>query len=702
MSPRARWALASVLVLLACGLAQAKTVPQAEEAAVPTPGIDAGKAQQGAELVAHMLEDADGDNGDEPLCSDTVDAAKRTGLGSCQQQAPAATRAAAAAADGGAGLGPDDASRYMSIDEAKAAALKQLQEAKANPLAAFAKWLADNKKGYTADSEEGKRVFARFLEVIESGIKHNSDPATLYAVSAAPPGRFTLHSMSPHLLLRPSYSLIDNRNTLNAAQNTGSKCFADWAFAVTAAMQAQSYLSTGTLLPNLSNQQLVDCAVTSSSYGGVMAESDYPYEMSSYRPFTDSPRKTCRASSKTSSKRYTISGFNYLNHDEEEMRMLPFAIVGYGSATVSGQERAVLAGPRAWGSSWGGLVVPGHFRIKRGAGLAGITFNPLTIKSVSLKSSASKCTTSTAWTPGVYSAWKKTIYNKYWSVAATGACNQYGYSYNAADKASAEKSALDACTAGFKVPCAIMRSGQATCTNATRIADLKAWVEAKAQPGQIYAVAINGTCGTGYGRWSSSDWSYVNDVVKDCNADMLAKYGTSASPACGIILSGKKPAAVTKCTDSSKWQTSRTAAISNTYWGYSWAVTTDPRCGNQWYTYNQPTLDAAKNYYPDKCNAAAAPTFGANACSVVDFGTAQCTDSTTWQNALVLAKDKTSSGKYWAVFSDKLCTYRWYSYNYASEDAVKAATGLTTCNNNATARGLSAYSCGIVAYGKKW
>ncbi|KAG2481845.1 hypothetical protein HYH03_019187, partial [Edaphochlamys debaryana] len=589
----------------------------------------------------------------------------------------------------------------MSIDEAKAAALSSCRKPRPTPLAAFAKWLADNKKGYTADSEEGKRVFARFLEVIESGIKHNSDPATLYAVGLTsqldrgldgrPP---TSHRRSARSLFSSapkstpatcSYSLIDNRNTLNAAQNTGS-----------------SYLSTGTLLPNLSNQQLVDCAVTSSSYGGenlgcdggqvdialdyaqregVMAESDYPYEMSSYRPFTDSPRKTCRASSKTSSKRYTISGFNYLNHDEEEMRMalcsgqagailvemntcdalfsykggiltsdclyesysdepfdnnvLPFAIVGYGSATVSGKSVPYWLVRAAWGSSWGDSSYPAT-SASRGAGLAGITFNPLTIKSVSLKSSASKCTTSTAWTPGVYSAWKKTIYNN--------------YSYNAADKASAEKSALDACTAGFKVPCAIMRSGQATCTNATRIADLKAWVEAKAQPGQIYAVAINGTCGTGYGRWSSSDWSYVNDVVKDCNADMLAKYGTSASPACGIILSGKKPAAVTKCTDSSKWQTSRTAAISNTYWGYSWAVTTDPRCGNQWYTYNQPTLDAAKNYYPDKCNAAAAPTFGANACSVVDFGTAQCTDSTTWQNALVLAKDKTSSGKYWACF----------------------------------------------------
>ncbi|KAG2483346.1 hypothetical protein HYH03_017794 [Edaphochlamys debaryana] len=77
------------------------------------------------------------------------------------------------------GAGPVD---WLPIEEVKAQANQELLEMKKDPIAAFNKWLADNGRIYTADSELGKLVFARFLDVIERGLVHNSDPKQTYAI----------------------------------------------------------------------------------------------------------------------------------------------------------------------------------------------------------------------------------------------------------------------------------------------------------------------------------------------------------------------------------------------------------------------------------------------------------------------------------------------------------------------------------------
>ncbi|KAG2488061.1 hypothetical protein HYH03_013365 [Edaphochlamys debaryana] len=751
-----------------------------------------------------------------PDCYGAQSPDERSGFGTCDP--PSATRSASS--EGGDNLGPDDPSKYLSIDEAKARALKELQEAKADALAAFAKWLKDNKKSYAADSELGKQVFALFVEIIETGITHNSDPEAMFAVGLTSEldrkvvfgfntkgGGANRRSLqtdpgSPWGVLGPepaapklegfgmttllgaqtcSAPTLDTRNGLLTAQNQGM-CGSCWAFAAAGAIQAQSFAAGQAKAPYLSTQQLVDCAVSSQLYAGMnnmgcnggytavtleyikkeglLLDTDYPYEMSNYRDGIDPVRKSCRSGLKVNKKRYFVPSYQRLASNENTMRdemcmrgakaiiigiyvcdafqnykggILTancvsdghnghaITIVGYGTATVSGVSVPYWLVRNSWGANptigWGDPLFPGYIRIKRGVNLVGIANfpyriatpytsggdNPLPKPPPPASVNFTSCYTSTAWRDGVFRAQKGTSWGNYWAVASTSACNQYGYSYNYVDKLTAEQSAVTACTTAFKVPCKVMRSGRAVCTDTTRIASLKTWIESRAATGQIYAVAINGTCGTGYGRWSNSDWTYVNGVTGDCKAQMVSAFGTTAANPCGIVLKGQKGTTTYRCTDATKWASTKALAIKFTWWGYAWSAFTDPGCGNRWYSYNWGTVEEARISAAalGGCNSAAAAIYGANSCTLVDSGVAKCTNSAAWASTVDLAKSKCSPGYAWAVWVDKTCTQKWYAWNFNTVDAALTSRYYGDCNAAAVAAGSSDYSCGAVAWGYK-
>ncbi|KAG2488056.1 hypothetical protein HYH03_013360 [Edaphochlamys debaryana] len=726
-------------------------------------------------------------------------ASDQVGYGTCK--APAATRSASS--EGGDNLGPDDPSKYLSIDEAKARALKELKKAKADPLAAFAKWLKDNKKSYAADSELGKLVYVRFLEVIETGIKHNSDPDTLYAMGltgwldgdvlsgpgaerrslqtsptnspyGAPPTEPNAPVLEPFGAATPggqgtcALATMDNRAALLPAEQQGS-CGSCWTFATAAAVQAQAFSGAGQP-PYLSKQQLVDCAVTSENYpssvnkgcnggsaavaleyiksDGLLLETDYPYEEGRWNS-TQPIRKTCRSGLKVNKPRYYIPDFLRLAQNENTMLeemcergakamiiridVCPsfmaykggildadcppgnnghiITIVGYGTATVSGKSVPYWLVRNSWGANWGDPSFPGYVRIKRGVNLAGVRNYAYRLYTPFLKGGASSppppaadpfasCYSSKSWMDGVYRAWRNTSYGNSWAVASTSSCSSYGYSFNMRDQRTAEQLAVTACQNYHGKPCALMRSGVAVCTNKTRIDGLKTWVEGRAGDGMIYTVAINGTCGPAYGRWSNSNWTFINGAVDDCNKKMASDYNATAASPCGIVLQGQKGSTTYKCMDPKQYNATRAKAIGFTKWGYAWALFTDPGCGNQWYNYNWATLAQAQksNSTLGKCNAAALAKYGPAPCMLVDSGVAQCTDSAKWKSTVDLARSKCSPGKSWAVWMDKTCSLSYYAYNYNTVDDALTSEWYDKCNKAAVDKGLSDLSCGAVAW----
>ncbi|KAG2492277.1 hypothetical protein HYH03_009517 [Edaphochlamys debaryana] len=672
-------------------------------AGLPAVAVPLGGPKKGASK--HTDDDAE-----KPGCWGSVNPGEQAGYGVCAEPQPAlATRSASvggsSAGTVGDGVAPDDPSVYTPVAELKARELKELRKAKADPAAAYEKWLVENKKTYAAVSPMGQAVFAEFLKVIDLGLKHNSDPDTTYA------------------------------------------CGSCWTYSSTAVIEAQASTPTAKA-PYLSTQQLVDCAISAPEVAGVecngcqggfpqiafsyaktqgiLLETDYPYASSDFDENYDPIRKTCRSSAYTNNQRMFISSYQRISSDEQVMLDHAVAIVGYG--VQNGVDYWLVR--NSWGPTWGDPAFPGHIRFQRGVGLIGFKYFDQTIRVFAPYTSGGakpspppppspppsrvpsapsppppspvvNCATSTLWADGRDRARGATEYGYSWAVAVTTTnCAKYGYAYDYDNTETAETEAVAACSNYHGTPCTAVASGTNECRNATWINELQNIILGYASTSQpYYAVAVDGNCENAAGIYGSDYYNVLSKAVKNCNASARSDPLVTSTNPCDLVVSGSKAPA--KCTDSYMWSATLTQAIQATEWGLAYAVFADPRCGNQWYEYNWDTLDQARSSTEAlaSCTAASVKA-GMGPCSLVASGVAKCTRPSAWSSSSYAAYLNTDYGNYWGVWADKLCEDIWYDYNWDDyEDMLLNNESLDLCNQAALDKGWSANSCGMVDSG---
>ncbi|KAG2492271.1 hypothetical protein HYH03_009511 [Edaphochlamys debaryana] len=597
-------------------------------------------------------------------CWGSVNPEQQAGYGVCAEPQPAlATRSASvggsSAGTVGDGVAPDDPSVWTPVAELKARELKELTEAKADPAAAYEKWLVENKKTYAAVSPMGQAVFAEFLKVIDLGLKHNSDPDMTFAPPRPPlppkprsppprpprppspprdedetasfTGLKTDDRATPLKLVNfgtmgslgaatCSATAIDNRQYLSPSRSQGN-CGSCWTYSTTAVIEAQASTPTAKA-PYLSTQQLVDCSITAPevadanndgceggwpeiafSYAktqGILMETDYPYTSSGYVERQDPIRKTCRSSAYTNNQRMFISSYQRISSDEQVM---------LDEMCIRGAKALSIA---VW-------VCDGFMYYRGGI----LTHRPLL-----------NCSASSLWADGRNRARGATEYGYSWAVAATTSnCAKYGYAYNYDNTATAQTEAVAACSNYHGTPCTAVASGTNACRDATTLKGLLDWILTYASTTEpYYAVAADGNCGNTAGYYGTNYTLVMEYALKACNTTARSNPLVTSTSPCELVVKGSKVAA--KCTDATKWAATVTQAINDTEWGLAWAVFTDPKCGNQWYEYNWGTLDQARASTEALASCTAdSVKAGMGPCSLVASGVAKCTRATAWADA---------------------------------------------------------------------
>ncbi|KAG2498270.1 hypothetical protein HYH03_004019 [Edaphochlamys debaryana] len=677
-----------------------------------------------------------------PDCWGSASPANRNGYGVCNptQQQPRATRLARLGDDGmtGDGVGPDDPTRYTPIHVLKATQLKKLQEAKASegeggghlpadPIAAYEKWLRDNVKDYTADSELGKMVFTEFLRVIDMGIKHNSDPDALYAPPSPkpkppspkpprprpqPPPRNPNATFSEFGGPRsePTTSMlmgfgtgssfggastcstprVDNRGGLRPARDQGL-CGSCWAFAAAALVEAQNYQSGQPVIPYLSVQQMVDCVITPAGfvglenkgcdggYGalaldyikskGLVADGDYPYEMYMVPEGTVPPRHTCRSSNFPRSRRTFITDYQQLPPFEDKM-LDEMCLRGAKALLVR------INVCDSWINYGGGILTTDCDHDWAG--------HVVTIVGYGTQSPTSPV--------------------DYWLIRNSKGANWGDPLAPGHIRVKRGVRLLKLHEYPFRVFTPFQRGGDSApppssidCSRSALWADGRTRGIKTTEYGLHWAVAVSST--------ACNKYAYAYNY-EDRTAATQAAVSACASyhgTLCRTVAAEKN-----ECADPAAIASLDTWVQGEAGADHYYAVATDWACGH---AYGRWGPDAAwvNDVVQDCANFTKSEDSLVTAdmpCGLVVTGRkmtsqpSKCTNALSWASTKVEAILTTQWGYSWAIVMDYNCGNQWYTYNWGTvAEAEAASAALDGCNAAAAAAGLGAFACSVVESG---
>ncbi|KAG2498189.1 hypothetical protein HYH03_003943 [Edaphochlamys debaryana] len=614
-----------------------------------------------------------------------------------------------------------------------------LTRSNADPPAAFTKWLRDNGRSYAAGSELGQTVFARFLGLIEAGIRHNSDPDSLYAMgitseldrgltggpgapthrrrllqasadSAPPPAspgadglgpangtgssawgapgqmpktpRFltsgAVAASDPRVCTLPS---LDNRNTLPPAEQQGS-CGSCWAFAIAAAMQAQGFQAeTQRAVPRLSKQQLVDCSTFGPTYGPDFTNQGCRYG------FVPVAIEYIMQEGLLSEQDYPYedAGFDH-NNPRAPVRRTCRAGLRAGS-------------PRYFIRSYQQLL-PTDERLM---------MNELCLRGArALIVLVDLCDDFMAYRGGVFDkdcAWR----------------GDNGHILTIVGYGTAVER-------GQEVPYWLVRNS---------------WGDTWGDPSNPGYVRIKRNAGKpGVGLMGLASWVYRITRVFDKEPETNTTAGGQPPPS-----TPPPPDCTTR-----GWMAAAAHAQKDTEWGYYWAVAATDNCWEYEWSSNDRSLDESEDRALQNCNE----KFG-DPCEVRRSGVNMCQDAVRISELEAWARDRAGPGQYfgvatdstcervfgwwgeplrpplqeaagrrgpqvhgrnclgrdlakdalyetewgyaWAVFAESTCGSQWAAVNkYTLDDALNS-THLGFCNANAAQQGLGAWDCRVVASG---